>query len=682
PGTPSRIYATSFFDGRVNSRSGINVSNDGGATWLHPPTSNPPSGFCANAADQVERAAFGIDFDPGNPANVFIGTSCGLARSTDSGATWTYVDPTPAAGSATRVWDVLALGGGVLHVCGDDGHLRSGDGGNTWVPGSGLSSGRCSLAVSPDEPYVVFAVVGTSIFETENADAPGGASWTQTRTNPSPQGRVPFVETNQRSDAGPDNVFDLWFGDVSLFRVSCTTPAPPAPGGSPRCGTAQSPAWVGGFTRGAGGHDDTGALLFDPLAANDACPLLMSSDGGVYFNTDTTADCHNPDWEQPNVTPHALWPFAMSGSDRAGGADEDLYFGNQDNGLFGTTTAGGASPSWHNEVCCDGFDAAGDPAGGVYTVCCFGGGGRSNRVFRTAPGFFSASELTTYPPGGLTPTFDFPDSIVHYGGGNYAMVTRDCTAGVSGCPAADGGVFITSNIDANPVVWTELGNLSEPPTASLCAVQVALSGADPTFFVQTGSCNNSTTTDRFFKFTPGIGAVWTELLLPAGGVGVFAVHPKDPQRLLASGLTAGGGAMFSSADGGASWSPVPALDDLMTGGGEFPFKNQRGPTRFTGFNGYWQPSLVAFDGDSDLVVAGGQDSGVFPSLNGGTAWQRISDPLTSDVSGVPHLPRPRYAYFDTETGEPQRIFIGSQGKGIWRIGVVIDPIFSDGFESG
>ncbi len=681
PGTPSRVYATSFFDGKVSSRSGINVSNDSGATWTTPATAAPPVGFCNNANDQTERAAFGIAVDPANNANVYIGTSCGLARSSNSGAAWSYVNPAGGAGTARRVWDVLALGGGVVHVCGDDGHWRSGDGGTTWVAGSGLASGRCSLAVSPDEAYVLFAAVGISIYETDDADAPGGASWSQTRSNPNPQGRIPAVATNQRSDVGPDNVFDLWFGDVSLYRASCTTPNPPAPGGSPRCGSGQTPAWAGGFTRNAGGHDDTGPILFDSQAAVDACPVLMSSDGGVYYNTDTTADCQNPDWEQPNITPHALWPFSMSGSDRAGAGSEDLYFGNQDNGLFGTTTATGASPSWHNEVCCDGFDTAGDPLGGVYTVCCFGGG-RANRIFRTAPGFFTGNEIPTYPPGGLTPTFDFPDSIVHYGSGNYVMVTRDCTAGSGGCPSSDGGVFITSDIDAGTIVWTELGNTSEPSMVNACAIQVALSGADPTFFLQTGNCNSVNTTDRLFRFTPGIGATWTELLLPAGGFGIFAVDPSNPDRVIASGLTSSGGGMYSSSNGGNTWTSMPALDTLMTGGGDFPFRNNRGPTRFTGFNGYWQPSLVAFDGASSLVVAGGQDSGVFLSFDDGATWRLVTDPRTSDVSAVPHLPRPRYAYFDTEPGQLQKVFIGSQGRGIWRITLVVDPIFSDGFESG
>ena len=53
----------------------------------------------------------------------------------------------------------------------------------------------------------------------------GGANWANLG-NPQRQGRIPFVVTNQRSNAdGDPNVFDLWAGDVQLFRAGCTTPA-------------------------------------------------------------------------------------------------------------------------------------------------------------------------------------------------------------------------------------------------------------------------------------------------------------------------------------------------------------------------------------------------------------------------------------------------------------------------
>ena len=82
--------------------------------------------------------------------------------------------------------------------------------------------------------------------------------------------------------------------------------------------------------------------------------------------------------------------------------EEDLYFGNQDNGSFATVTAGAAAPDWTNRDCCDVFSSEADPDRVVYDVCCFGG--RRNRVFRRGPGMSGGSEIS-YPPSGLVPGF-------------------------------------------------------------------------------------------------------------------------------------------------------------------------------------------------------------------------------------------------------------------------------------
>ena len=81
-----------------------------------------------------------------------------------------------------------------------------------------------------------------------------------------------------------------------------------------------------------------------------------------------------------------------------------------------------------------------------------------------------------------------------------------------------------------------------------------------------------------------------------------------------------------------------------------------------------QPSLVAFDPeDSNVIVAGGRDSGVFYSNDAGQNWTLISDPFTSNTSGVPHIPRPFFAAFDHEPAGTVTVFVGTQGRGIWRV---------------
>jgi hypothetical protein len=97
--------------------------------------------------------------------------------------------------------------------------------------------------------------------------------------------------------------------------------------------------------------------------------------------------------------------------------------------------------------------------------------------------------------------------------------------------------------------------------------------------------------------------------------------------------------------------------------------------------GYTQTTLFEYDPDNtDVIVSGGRDSGVFLSVNGGESWLLVTDPLTSDTSGIPHLPRPWFAYFDTEPGDPAGqydFFVGTQGRGVWRITVENQPPVCD-----
>lgn len=646
PTNSNRIYATSFYDGRVASRSGINLSTDGGASWTHPASATPPSGFCRTETRRAELAAFGIAVDPADPNHVFAGTNCGLAISTDRGATWTFVDPTPADG-ADDVWDVVVHHGGIIDICGDDGHQRSTTGGASWTTAAAvpLPTGICSIAASPDESHVLFAVVGTSIFESDD----GGGSWPVNYANPRPQGRIPFIATNQRAGA----TYDLWFGDVTLHRGTCTTPVPPNPGGAQRCNA--SPGWAGPFTRSSGAHDDSGDIAFAPGIASDACPILFASDGGVFFNTIAASPgCHTPTWEQPNVTPNALWNFDFNGVSRAGAAAEDLYMGNQDNGSFGTSNGGAPNPAWTNERCCDGFDAAGASAQVLNTICCFSPA-PATRLFRSGPGMVGASPQITGPPGNLR-SFQQLDSIINFGTDDYAVITSQ-------------GVFVTLDVTASPIIWTEIGATTTPLSA--CGIQVAFSGGAPVFFVKSGGCNGDAPGTLWRHQGTGAGGTWEQVSTPAGGgLGIYAVDTNDPQRIIASHLDgAGGPEMVLTQNGGTTWNQLNALDARMTGSGTFQYENLSGPTAFTGFNGYPQPTLVAFDpNDPEILVAGGADSGVFLSTNGGTRWELVTDPNTPGASGTPHIPRPRYAHFDHDPpGGDINLYLGTQGRSAWRL---------------
>jgi photosystem II stability/assembly factor-like uncharacterized protein len=646
PGNENRVYATSFYDGRVDSRAGISVSTNAGSTWTKPASASPPRNFCDSEVRREEPSAFGIAIDPSNPNNVYVGTNCGLAISTDRGGTWRYVDPTPADG-ADDVWDVVLHHGGIIDLCGQDGHRRSTDGGATWTTATGanrLPSGRCSIAASPDEAHVLFAVVGTTIYESDD----GGATWLNRYTNPSPQGRIPFVATNKRDG----RAYDLWFGDVRLYRGTCQTPATPGPGGAQRCQASAS--WAGPFTRSAGGHDDVGDIAFDSRTATNACPVLFSSDGGVYFNTQSASPaCHTPAWEQPNRTPRAVWNWDMAGVRRTGTTPEDVYFGNQDNGSFGTTDAGAAVPTWNNQRCCDGFDVAADSTRALSTICCFGGG-RSTRLFVSNPGLTGGGEINTYPAGNLR-GFQQLDSIATFGPNQYAVISSS-------------GVFLTDNIGANPVVWRQIGAATSP--ASACGIRVSRSGSTVMFFVKNGGCDGDVGGTLWRYTGTASSGTWSQVTRGgAGQFGVYDVDTNNPNRIIASDLGGPSGPeMVMTANGGTTWTKLTQLDALMTGNGDFRYQTRMGPRRFTSLTGYPQPTLVAFDpADRDVIVAAAADAGVFASIDGGTNWKLLTDPNNPDRSGVAHIPRARHAHFEHDEPEVVRVYLGTQGRGVWRV---------------
>jgi photosystem II stability/assembly factor-like uncharacterized protein len=174
PTDPKTLYVSEsdFLDGGYWLRK----SSDGGVTWAY----------------VWNRYDFGVDslvIDPKNNSTLFAGTSSGVFKSTDGGATWISpaqqfgvgalaIDPVhpgivyavanqayPAAGSVLPFW----------------GLLKTSDGGATW---SAMNNGLASvidsgsainaLAISPDDTKVVYAATaGYGVFRSLD----GGANW-------------------------------------------------------------------------------------------------------------------------------------------------------------------------------------------------------------------------------------------------------------------------------------------------------------------------------------------------------------------------------------------------------------------------------------------------------------------------------------------------------------------------
>jgi uncharacterized repeat protein (TIGR01451 family) len=267
-------------------------------------------------------------------------------------------------------------------------------------------------------------------------------------------------------------------------------------------------------------------------------------------------------------------------------------------------------------------------------------------------------------PAGRVPIFRFSDAIDRFDNNSYVIVTN-----TSSSMLTNGRIFITTNITASPVTWTQIGAATSPVGA--CGVQATGPAANPTFYVHAGRCNGDGegTLWRYTGTAPG--GAWQQVNPPgnAGGFGIITADPNNPNRIFASHLNGSNVNMVLSTNGGMNWTVLAQLDNLMTGGGEYKYRNSRGLTinegnAVTDFLGYPQPSFVAFDpADGNTMIAGGADSGIFLSRDGGNVWHIITD--NSGGSSNPHLPRPRFAYFDHEGGNIN-IYIGTQGRGVWR----------------
>ena len=718
PLTPSFLIATSFYDGRVNSRAGINVSMDAGLTWSHPASAVPPVGLCPPIA-QTQPSAYGIAYDRDFERAVYVGTSCGLAISRDLGNTWRYVDPTPAT-LAGNVWSVVVHHGSIVDLCGSDGHRRSIDQGITWqtaAPGkTPLPAGQCTITASPDESYVLFASLGQQIFESDD----GGVSWNAPFTSPDPAGtpRFPFVATNKPR---PGSTFDLWFGDTSLYRATCTTPAKPAPGGKARCPNPAATTWAGAFTTTAGGHDDMADIVFSPPGAvppascatscnsdrgaceedckderdlckakvgktggtlasecatrftsckaacqpkataclakckpTEACPLLMASDGGIYRNTRRTG----PSCQSPSWTQPLVTPRALW---LFGMVGSNRPRNREEEDLYfvnqdnGTFATRNAGAAVPSWVNADVGDGFDVAASSSSVVST-----QCCNLPLRSPQLYrggpgmSGDVLVPNAPPGIIRGFQFPDPIARFSANGYAVATSN-------------GIFTTGDVTASPVAWTQLGT---GLPAAACAIQVSGTATNPVFLAQVGSCTGSSTDAVFTHSGTGAGGPWQQVNAPAAfgpfvGFGLLTVDPVSPARMFASVVSAVGFQTARSVDGGTTWTADAALDARLTAGGAIQAMPTLGPRPFFNFGTYAQPTLLAYDPqDPKTLLAGGADAGIFISRDTGSTWTTVTD--NSGLPGKPVIPRPWFAYFNRECGE-SNIYVGTQGRGVWRL---------------
>ncbi|MGI8505162.1 MAG: hypothetical protein ACR2LR_29155, partial [Hassallia sp.] len=658
--------------------SGISISNDAGNSWtpVNIPTLNTLN--CRVNRRRNEPSGWQIAINANNTASVFVGTSCGLARSVNSGATWTFIDPSPlnpATGTgdnAEQIYAVIAHGRQIVDVIGDNGHFRSTDDGANWTPvpaGQGPVAGNSgptsTIAVSPAENYVLLAATNiNSIFESDN----GGNTWPTSITIPAgnAQGRVPFIKTNQTSTS---NQFDVWFGDINLFKTTATTPTPSSQGGAAR---TPPNSWTNVQN---GGHADVADVMFDPRFSAGSCPRLFTSDGGIYVNLFiNNPGCQNPLWEQPRITPHATWIWGFDGIRLFPGL-HGITYGLQDAGGFSATNVvEGHNPfaaNWNNYNCCDVSDNSED-SGRILSLEGFFPPPRNFKLFKRNQDGSGDSEIPNYPSAGNFTGFDSGKGNARFGPNAYAVNLSD-------------GVYFTNNIGSNPIAWTSL-NSPSAATSGSGSIKIANLGGRPNVYYHTSNGNPANQGLVFRSTLVGQtgapGANWAQLALPAGigTVNVYDVDPNNGNRVIISGINNAtqNFEMWMTPNFGGTWNRLNNLENLMVGataaGNTFLNRSSQGLTTGGGFTfnfaTSWQPTMLQYNPlDSTTIAAGAVDSGVFLSLDDGNNWQLISNP-TNPTSASPHIPRPLFAYFSpgrfNASTNSFDVWVGTRGAGVMK----------------
>ena len=681
PTNSQLVYATSFYDGRVNPQSGISVSNNAGATWTAVSVLKLNTLTCGTNGVAIPQritqpSAWQIAINPNNTKTVFVGTSCGLARSLDSGGSWTFIDPSPSDGLAEQVYAVLAQGRETVDVITDNGHFRSTNNGGSWsaipsAPGpvAGNTGPGSSIAASPAESYVLLAAdTAGNIFEADN----GGTTWPTSLTLPllpgglsDVQGRIPFVKTNQTSTS---NQFDVWYGDINLFKTTATTPPNPAQGGSPR---TPLNSWS---NEQDGGHWDVGDVLFNPRFAAGACPSFYTADGGVYRNTNpNNPGCQSPSWQQPTITPHATWVWSFDGVRRSPG-QHNLVYGLQDNGGYAATNAAeGHNPppaNWNNYICCDVMDNT-EGAGQILSLEGFYSGARAFQLTIRNQDGSNGNQIPNYPSAQGMPAFINGREDAPFGSTGYVVNLQD-------------GVYFTNNILNNPIGWTAL-NAPTAATSSAGNVKIANLGGKPNVFYHTGNGDPESQGVIFRSTLVGSirspGSNWVQMPLPPniGSVTAYDIDPTDGNHAIVSGINniSNNFEIWITPNFGANWTHLTNLENLMlqsgpAGGGVFINQASQGRTTgFLSFGTYWQPSLFKFDPlDPTTIVAGAIDAGVFISVNNGSNWQLVSTPV-NPTSTSPNVTSPVFAYFSpgrfTASSTAFDVWVGTRGSGIRKV---------------
>lgn len=616
---PNTIIASARDDFRTTSGGGIWRSTDGGASWRRP-TGWPVAGCGARAG------AGGISHMP-LTRTFYVATDCGLAISTDNGATFTntVLDP-----FNPKLFSVLVLNR-TTGVAADSRRVWFLNNGQ-WTPSLG---GPDAGATFTPHAFAAPFWAAPNIFYHAGRDrslwvsTTSGGAWRQMQTPCDIIGvncgnREPFVRVGRGLDGDPTHL-DVYYGDgFTLHRQAVTVGDPIGNVGAWRQPTHMD-------------HRDPADLAFTPGFEQ---PLMLATDGGVHLTPDNGSNWVLTGSNFGGFT--ALQITEVTGR-AIGGAQAhlDLYYATQDNDIKASDDGGA---SWKGSLCCEGAflraDAmnpapADDPVTGRRCDNCnfFIVPAHPGSV-ASPPGFRNAPNGTPGDPSG--PPFQLL-------GANYLQAVAN-----TGASPPQDDYFLTTD---RGVSWAPSFSV---PGARVGIAQFAGNLANPVTYVEVmrGSAAG------IFRASGVSGAVNVRR---ADSLGIFSlsvfgtaqsryavvgVDPRNADHLIAQDPSLG---MLASANGGISWFPLPALQLASTDSG-----------RFLTSTAALVPSVTAIAWDptnSCHILVGTMQNGIIRSADGGNTWSRVAGSLVTTYIT---------SFFFPPTGA---IWMSTYGRGLWNVTV-------------
>jgi hypothetical protein len=605
---PNIVIATARDDFRKVSGGGIWRSIDGGASWSRP-AGWPPAGCDRAEARTVSHMPLTRAF--------YVATDCGIAVSTNNGASFSMVVLDP---SSPKVRDVLVVNRS-LGVAVDDTQMWYLNAG-MWQPATGGPSTGSEYTINglatpwwTAKPIFYHAARDWLVYFSEDA----GATWSEMPTLPHGGGREHVIRVARGLDGDPTH-FDVYFADgFAMYRQAVTTAVP---GGTN--------AW----NELHADHRDPADIAFTP---GNELPLMLATDGGVHLTTDKGKNWKLTGSGYGGFT--ALQIGEMTGRVVAGSKPHmDLYYATQDNDLKGSSDGG---QTWPGSIGSEGAFLnvdAGNPAhvdgpvtgrhdGSLFQTSDHLGNTNTPPAFKSAPN--GTPNAKANPPVQLIGS-TYLQSITTAGppvSSDFFLTTdRGTTWNPSfSLPFAPIGVAKFAGDLTNPVAYI---GVKRPSMTGLfrvqdVATQPVVRRADSTGLGSIGQL-------RTFQ------ATYT----------VVGVDPASPNHLIAADITAK--EMKASADGGIKWFSLPALTAAVTDTGKFLFSKD--VASFA--------TVIAWDpSNSCHILVGTLQNGVIRSADGGLTWKRVAGSLVVTYVSSFYFP---------PTGQ---IWMSSYGRGLWTLSV-------------